>query len=106
MVGTWETLAAQKRQALLNAIPREGRIPDHLLPPEDQADVMGFSESSGWFTREELDITNVTALELLPKLADGSLKSETVTRAFCKRAAAAHQLVCMIQADIQAISLL
>ncbi|KAI1362789.1 amidase [Xylaria arbuscula] len=93
MGGTWEAVAAQKRQALLNSIPSEWRIPDHLLPPEDQADVTGFPERSGWFTQEELDITNCTALELLPKLADGSLKSETVTRAFCKRAAAAHQLV-------------
>ncbi|KAI0527721.1 amidase [Xylaria bambusicola] len=93
MGGTWETIAAQKRQALLNSIPEEWRIPDHLLPPESQVDVTGFPEISGWFTQEELDITNATALELLPKLASGSLRSETVTRAFCKRAAAAHQLV-------------
>ncbi|TGJ84961.1 hypothetical protein E0Z10_g3792 [Xylaria hypoxylon] len=93
MGGTWEALAAKKRQDLLNSIPEEWRIPDHLLPPVSQNDITGFPESSGWFTREELDITNSTALELLPKLANGSLKSETVTRAFCKRAAAAHQLV-------------
>ncbi|KAI0406649.1 amidase [Xylaria palmicola] len=93
MGGTWEAIAAKKRQDLLNSIPEEWRIPDHLLPPDSQADVTGFPEGSGWFTREELDITNSTALELLPRLASGELKSETVTRAFCKRAAAAHQLV-------------
>ncbi|GAP89722.2 putative fatty-acid amide hydrolase [Rosellinia necatrix] len=93
MGGTWEALAAQKRQELLSSIPEEWRIPSHLLPPDSEDDVTGFPESSGWFTREELDITNSTALELLPKLASGTLKSETVTRAFCKRAAAAHQLV-------------
>ncbi|KAI1815973.1 amidase [Poronia punctata] len=92
MGGTWESLSAKKRQDLLNSIPEEWRIPSELLPPESQKDVTGFPESSGWFTREELDITNSTATELLPKLASGELKSETVTRAFCKRAAAAHQL--------------
>ncbi|KAI0441712.1 amidase [Xylaria telfairii] len=93
MGGTWEALAAKKRQDLLNSIPEEWLIPNHLLPPKSQEDVTGFPESSGWFTREELDITNLTALELLPRLASGHLKSETVTRAFCKRAAAAHQLL-------------
>jgi amidase len=90
---TWEALAAKKRQDLLDSIPEEWRIPSHLLPPESQEDVTGFPESSGWFTQEELAITNSTALELLPRLASGELNSEAVTRAFCKRAAAAHQLV-------------
>ncbi len=94
MASTWETLAAQKRQALLDSIPEEWRIPQDLLPPDDQEDVTGFPETSGWFTPEELTITGLTASELLPKLASGELKSEAVTKAFCKRAAAAHQLVC------------
>ncbi|KAI1799554.1 amidase [Daldinia bambusicola] len=91
--GNWEELAAKKRQELLNSIPQEWRIPSNLLPPADQDDVTGFPETSGWFTADELAITNQTAAELLPKLASGELKSETATRAFCKRAAAAHQLV-------------
>ncbi|KAG4217750.1 hypothetical protein PC116_g33770, partial [Phytophthora cactorum] len=91
--GNWEELAAKKRQELENSIPQEWRIPSHLLPPADQDDVTGFPEASGWFTADELAITNQTASELLPKLASGELKSEAVTRAFCKRAAAAHQLV-------------
>ncbi|KAI2621857.1 amidase [Xylaria nigripes] len=93
MNGAWEILAAKKRFHLLNSIPEEWRIPIYLLPPDTQDDVMGFPESSGWFTEEELAITNSSALELIPKLASGELKSESVTRAFCKRAAAAHQLV-------------
>ncbi|RYO75028.1 hypothetical protein DL764_010600 [Monosporascus ibericus] len=92
MASNWEALAARKRQDLLNSIPDEWRIPRDLLPPESQEDVTDFPKTSGWFTREELDITECTALELLPKLASGELQSETVTRAFCKRAAAAHQL--------------
>ncbi|KAL7626365.1 hypothetical protein AAE478_003137 [Parahypoxylon ruwenzoriense] len=90
--GNWEVLAAKKRQELEGSIPEEWRIPTHFLPPAHQADITDFPEKSGWFTPEELAITNCTVLELLPKLASGELKSETVTRAFCKRAVAAHQL--------------
>ncbi|KAI1393791.1 amidase [Hypoxylon trugodes] len=90
--GNWEELAAKKRQQLEASLPEEWRIPNHLLPPADQDDVTGFPETSGWFTPEELDITNQTALQLLSKLTSGALRSETVTRAFCKRAVAAHQL--------------
>ncbi|KAI0393895.1 amidase [Xylariaceae sp. FL0594] len=90
---TWEVVAAKARQDLLNSIPEEWRVPADLLPPETQDDVTVWPKSSGWFTQEELDITESRALDLLPKLASGELKSETVTRAFCKRASAAHQLV-------------
>ncbi|KAK8072631.1 Acetamidase [Apiospora saccharicola] len=92
-VQTWEQVAARKRKAVLDSIPAEWIVPENLMPPESQDDVTTFPETSGWFTAEELAITNSEALELLPKLASGELKSETVTRAFCKRAAAAHQLI-------------
>jgi amidase len=90
---SWEELGAKKRSDLQASIPREWRIPDSLLPPLTQDDVTGWPEESGWFTVKELAITNMTAAELLSKMAAGELKSEDVTRAFCKRASAAHQLV-------------
>ncbi|KAI1325224.1 amidase [Xylariaceae sp. FL0255] len=93
MGSNWETLAAKKRQDLQDLIPEEWRIPKDLFPADDEKDVTSFPEKSGWFTSEELEITNSTALELLPRLASGELASEKVTRAFCKRAAAAHQLI-------------
>ena len=89
----WELAGARKRAALAASIPAEWRVPKELLPPDSQEDVTGWPEASGWFTHEELAITNSTASELLPRLASGHLKSVDVTRAFCKRAAAAHQLV-------------
>lgn len=89
----WEQRAAKKRQALRDSIPSEWIIPAELLPAESVDDVTKFPETSGWFAPEELAITNSSVVDLLPKLASGELKSETVTRAFCKRAAAAHQLV-------------
>lgn len=91
--GSWEEIGARKRAELLASIPKEWIIPQDLLPPEPQNDVTTWPEESGWFTTEELAITNLTATELVPKLASGALKSVDVTKAFCKRAAAAHQLV-------------
>jgi hypothetical protein len=89
----WEARAARKRQDLQDSIPKSWIIPEDLLPPENQLDVTTFPESSGWFTSEELAITGQDAVQLLSKLASGELKAEVVTQAFCKRAAAAHQLV-------------
>ncbi|TQV92648.1 fatty-acid amide hydrolase [Cordyceps javanica] len=89
----WENIGARKRAFLSASIPHEWRVPAGLLPPDSQDDVTAWPATSGWFTREELDITEQTAVQLVARLASGELKSETVTRAFCKRAAAAHQLV-------------
>ena len=89
----WQELAAKKRNDLHHSIPPEWHIPPALMPPESQGDVTTWPETSGWFTPEELAITGLTAVELLPKLASGQLKSIDVTKAFCKRAAAAHQIV-------------
>ncbi|KAI5461801.1 acetamidase [Mariannaea sp. PMI_226] len=89
---TWRELSVKKREQLASSIPKEWRIPAELLPPESQDDVTSWPETSGWFTPEELAITGSTASELVSKLASGVLKSEDVTNAFCKRAAAAHQL--------------
>ncbi|EHK16245.1 uncharacterized protein TRIVIDRAFT_232505 [Trichoderma virens Gv29-8] len=89
---SWEELSAKKRSELQASIPKEWRIPENLMPPDSQDDVTGWPEASGWFTEEELAITSLTAEELLSKLATGALKSLDVTQAFCKRAAAAHQL--------------
>jgi amidase len=90
---TWEEVGARKRAALLASIPSEWLIPADLLPPASQDDVTTWPETSGWFTPEELAITDLSATELVGKLASGALKSVDVTKAFCKRASAAHQLV-------------
>jgi amidase len=81
MSGNWAQIAATKQQALRDSIPEEWRIPAHLLPPKDQDDVTTFPATSGWFTPDELAITDATALQLIPKLASGDLKAETVARA-------------------------
>ncbi|SCO77980.1 related to general amidase [Fusarium oxysporum] len=88
----WKDISDKKIKALDSSIPKQWRIPQDILPPDDQTDVTTWPESSGWFTKEELTITSLNAAELLEKLASGEYKSEDVTKAFCKRASAAHQL--------------
>lgn len=89
----WEEIGAAKRKALLDSIPKEWLIPDDIKPPDSQLDVTDFPEKSGWFTPKELEITNTSAGELVSKLAKGYYTSTEMTLAFCKRAAAAHQLL-------------
>lgn len=89
----WETIASAKRQALTEAIPPEYRIPPELIPPQTQLDVTPWPKESGWFTQRELDITESTATIIIDRIASRTWTSEEVTKAFCKRAAAAHQLV-------------
>ncbi|PHH90452.1 hypothetical protein CDD83_3627 [Cordyceps sp. RAO-2017] len=88
----WEQIAARKRKALVSAIPPEWLVPAPLLPPETRDNVMDWPETSGWFTDDELAVTSLGASQLVAKLASGELTSVAVTAAFCKRAAAAHQL--------------
>ncbi|KAL2857734.1 amidase signature domain-containing protein [Aspergillus pseudoustus] len=88
----WELIAATKRQALKEAIPAEWVTPADILPSEDQLDVTSFSKESGFFTKEELDITSTPALAILSNLGSGLWTAEDVTRAFCKTATAAQQL--------------
>ncbi|OAA58738.1 acetamidase [Cordyceps fumosorosea ARSEF 2679] len=88
----WEDISSRKRALLSASIPEEWRVPADLLPPASQDDVTSWPSASGWFTPDELSITEQTATELVVGLASGALTCEAVTRAFCKRAAAAHQL--------------
>jgi amidase len=89
----WEDIAASKQEALLKSIPTKWIIPTHLIPPESQLDVTTFPAQSGWFTEKELEMTSKSASEVLQNLASGKWTSVEVTSAFCKRAAAAHQLL-------------
>ncbi len=90
---TWEDIAADKKARIDKSIPAEWRIDVAGLGLGDS--VMDAPAKSGILTPEELEITNSSAVDLVAKLADGRLKSVDVTLAFCKRAALAHQLVCL-----------
>ncbi|KZT66402.1 amidase [Daedalea quercina L-15889] len=90
MTEKWKSLAAEKRQRLAGAIPREWTSAS--IPPPEQLDVTGFPKQSGSLSSRELEITDVADVDLLlRKLATAEWSAVEVTTAFCKRAAAAHQ---------------
>jgi amidase len=89
----WEEIAAVKRAALLASIPSEWLIPTHSLPSEDEYDLTKFRVSSGFFTEEEIKITEATLYELADKIRRREWSAERVVTSFCKAAAVAHQLV-------------
>lgn len=92
MSTTWEHIAADKRARIDRSIPSEWKI----SASPSLTSVIDVPASSGVLSAQELKITESTASELVPQLAKGQLKAVDVTLAFCKRAALAHQLVCLL----------
>lgn len=89
----WEDIGKRAQARLYDSIPAEWRIPQDKLPPADQLDVTRFAYHSGLFTEREIVITNSLATDIVAKLVNATWTAQEVTKAFCKRAAIAHQLV-------------
>ena len=88
----WQDIARAKQHERSSKIPKDWVIPEHLY--RARTNVMDIPTTCGVLTPEDVDITsNYDATTLLDKLHSGSLSSEAVTTAFCKRAAIAQQLV-------------
>lgn len=88
---TWHETAKAKREALLSLIPEEWRI----NPPseDEQPDVTG-KYLELFLTPRELEITNTDVVDIARQTSSGQWTAYEVTKAFCHRAAIAHQLVC------------
>jgi amidase len=86
----WQDIAKQKRDAILAAIPQDWRISN---PPsvEEQPDVTKYIDQ--YLSKEELEITACSADQIAHKCGSGEWTAEDITRAFCHRAAVAHQLL-------------
>lgn len=91
MSKSWEQRAQEKREAILAAIPQEWRIENPPLV-EEQVDVTGKFVQQ-FLSEREVEITETTADEIVKRTVSGRWSAEEVTRAFCHRAAIAHQLV-------------
>ena len=89
----WQEVASQKRAEREAKIPGDWTIPPALLPDKSTKDVHSFAKDSGLFTERELDITESTASVVVANIAKGEWTAVEVTRALCKRAAIAQQLV-------------
>ncbi|KAL1969215.1 hypothetical protein VTN77DRAFT_469 [Rasamsonia byssochlamydoides] len=102
---------AHRKQAQLDSrIPPEWKLPAQFIPPSmrlspadsitkvdeyrnDKVDLMEIPPQCGLLTPKEVEITEKWDVRgLLGEIASRRLSAEEVVRAFCKRAAIAHQL--------------
>lgn len=88
----WETLAEAKQASLLELIPTQWRLNPSQVPPiTSLRDVTDFV--CRFLHPHEVEITNSSVNTILENIRSSEWSSLDVTRAFCHRAALAHQLV-------------
>jgi amidase len=89
MTREWKDIALEKREAILAAIPSEWRI--DAPTAEEVKDITG-SYIEQYLEPKEIEITNTDAIGIVDKAKSGAWSAVEITRAFCHRAALAHQL--------------
>ncbi len=92
---SWESIARAKKAGLYDLIPGPWRIPPAAIPPVSQ--LRSFIDFIGQFLdAQELEITNAPTGKILANLRAAEWTAVEVTRAFCHRAAVAHQFVSVL----------
>ncbi|KAF2683550.1 amidase [Lentithecium fluviatile CBS 122367] len=87
----WQLISWQKKDEQFNRIPTDWRLPQ--LPSEDVTNYLDIPRKCGLLSQKELHITELyDAASLAEAIKTRKLKCIDVARAFCKRAAIAHQL--------------
>ena len=86
---TWQEVAAD-RQAYRDATIAALKPP---LPDITEVPLYTISLSKQALTADEIEITESTVEDLVPKLADGTLSAVTVIKAFLRRAGLAQKAV-------------
>ena len=88
----FKRIAARVQQRVLDSIPPQWRMARDIKSQHD-GDALSFVETCGILTNRQLEITLLTATEVLKLIHTGQLKAADVVEAFCARAAISHQLV-------------
>ena len=88
----WETVAKAKKASLFNLIPQPWQ-----LRPSEIPSIANLRHVTSYICRfldpHELEITNSSSIKILENIRSLEWSALDVTRAFCHRAALAHQLV-------------
>lgn len=87
----WQKTGQEKAQSVLNLIPPEWRLPT-LPSPDEQRDITG-GFIAQFLDAKELVITETDAVGIVKNTSAGVWSAVDVARAFCHRAAIAHQLL-------------
>lgn len=85
---TWQEIAQQKRDSVNSQIPKEWLFEEK---PTDVRNAYEYLNSV--LPAEETAIVHKSLLELQREIKDKTLTSYEITKAFCHRAALAHQLI-------------
>lgn len=91
MATDWKKIAQEKVDSVNSLIPKEWRL-EKIPSKEEQRDVTG-SYIQQFLSKEEVAITETDATGIVAHTTTGKWKSVDVAKAFCHRAALAHQLV-------------
>jgi len=87
----WKQLARNKADSVLGLIPEAWRLRS-VPSPTDQRDVTG-SFIQQYLDAREIEITETDAVGIVRQTSSGAWTAVEVAKAFCHRAAIAHQLV-------------
>lgn len=87
---SWQSIASTKQEKRWSLIPEQWRLSERYPLGSN---VMNVPETCGILTATEIEITSHDAVQILSLIAEGTYSCESVTVAFCKRAAIAQQLV-------------
>lgn len=87
---SWQSIASSKQEKRWSLIPEQWRLSERYSLGSN---VMNVPETCGILTATEIEISSHDAVQILSLIADGTYSCESVTVAFCKRAAIAQQLV-------------
>lgn len=91
----WRDVAAKRRHEIERKIPQEWLVSKNLLETQP---AMKLPYISGILTPWEQQVTEMRAVDILAGIRGRTFTSVEVTRAFCKRAAIAHQAVSICMA--------
>lgn len=87
----WKKTAKEKAESVNDLIPKEWRI-SNVPSREEQRDVTG-SFVHQFLDEREIEITETDAVGIVEKTSSAAWTAVEVAKAFCHRAAVAHQLV-------------
>jgi amidase len=87
----WKKKGKEKADSVLALIPKEWRL-QKIPTVEEQRDVTG-PYIQQFLSKEEVAITETDAVGIVRKMTSGVWTAVEVAKAFCHRAAIAHQLV-------------
>ncbi|KAK3616146.1 hypothetical protein LTR56_026147 [Elasticomyces elasticus] len=94
---SWQSKAARAQQSVIDSIPLKWRLPPGTAATREK-NARQVILSSNLLTKKQIEITELTATELLERIHHGDLSCVEAMEAFLIRTAIAHQLVnCLVE---------